>query len=125
MGKSNIRSFRFSDEVAGILEAYKGKSFNDKFENLVLHCFWERDHIDKQIAQRKKTLADLDQQISDRYKQLYDLRSLSANRQQIERSFVSLSDMLIAYEASLRENVTQNELSGIAAAPANCVTTKK
>ena len=34
--KSNLRSFRYSDEIAAILEAQEGNSLNEKFESLVL-----------------------------------------------------------------------------------------
>ena len=36
--KTNIRSFRYSDRVAEILEASEGDTLNEKFENLVLFC---------------------------------------------------------------------------------------
>jgi hypothetical protein len=38
--KSNLRSFRYTDEVAAILEAQEGNSLNEKFESLVLFCFY-------------------------------------------------------------------------------------
>lgn len=37
--KNNLRSFRYSDRVAEILEGFDGDSMNAKFENLVLYCF--------------------------------------------------------------------------------------
>lgn len=37
--KTNLRSFRYSDRVAEILEASEGNTLNEKFENLVLFCF--------------------------------------------------------------------------------------
>lgn len=37
--KNNLRSFRYSDRVAEILESFEGDSMNAKFENLVLFCF--------------------------------------------------------------------------------------
>jgi len=39
MSKSNIRSFRYTDDVAKILNDFAGDSMNQKFENLVLFCF--------------------------------------------------------------------------------------
>ncbi|MBE7724524.1 MAG: hypothetical protein E7244_08870 [Enterocloster citroniae] len=36
--KNNIRSFRYSDRVAQILESMEGDSLNAKFENLVIFC---------------------------------------------------------------------------------------
>ena len=64
--KDNIRSFRYSSEVAAILEAQEGKSLNDKFENLVLTCFYKLSDVQKQldaqnmaIIQNRKYLAAL------------------------------------------------------------------
>lgn len=37
--KNNIRSFRYSDRVAEILEVTEGKTLNEKFENLVITCY--------------------------------------------------------------------------------------
>lgn len=47
--KTNLRSFRYSDEVAAILEQQEGKSLNDKFENLVLTCYYKLPEIQKSI----------------------------------------------------------------------------
>ena len=65
--KSNIRSFRFSDEIAAILEAQDGDSLNAKFENLIKFCFQsipqkqeQLDRINAQIEQRRETLRKLE-----------------------------------------------------------------
>lgn len=47
--KINLRSFRYSDEVAAILEQQEGTSLNDKFENLVLTCYYKLPEIQKSI----------------------------------------------------------------------------
>lgn len=67
--KSNLRSFRYSDEVAAILEQQPGKSFNDKFEQLVLRCFYElpaiehrKKELEAQIQQRREELQDVARQ---------------------------------------------------------------
>lgn len=64
--KSNIRSFRYSDEVAAALEAQEGKNLNDKFENLVLFCYHtieqrrqELEHVNEQIRRQREKLLEL------------------------------------------------------------------
>lgn len=68
--KSNIRSFRFSDEVAAILEKQKGDSLNQKFENLVLACFWT-------LPKREQELKQVQEQIVAARQKLYDVQRAS------------------------------------------------
>jgi len=58
MKKTNIRSFRYSDRVAEILEAQEGTSLNDKFENLVLFCFDRVPAMEKRVNEIKKEISD-------------------------------------------------------------------
>ena len=39
--KNNIRSIRFSDELAELIDRQVGNTFTEKFENLVTRCVWE------------------------------------------------------------------------------------
>ena len=36
--KPNIRSIRFSDELAELIDRQQGSSFTQKFENLITRC---------------------------------------------------------------------------------------
>jgi cytoplasmic iron level regulating protein YaaA (DUF328/UPF0246 family) len=56
MAKNNIRSFRYSDEVKEILEGFKGSSMNEKFENLVLHCFKQVPLVENQLQNLKSDI---------------------------------------------------------------------
>lgn len=47
--KTNIRSFRYSDRVAEILESSEGNTLNEKFENLVLFCFDELPKVKRDL----------------------------------------------------------------------------
>jgi predicted nucleic acid-binding Zn-ribbon protein len=90
-GKPNIRSIRFSDELAELIDRQVGNTFTEKFENLVTRCVWELPQreaelkeVQKQIRQEEKRLADLrkrrtvlDQTIQSIQKRLdYHLREL-------------------------------------------------
>lgn len=65
-GKPNIRSIRFSDELAELIDRQVGSSFTEKFEGLITRCVWELPQkeaelkrIQKEIQQERKRLADL------------------------------------------------------------------
>ena len=70
--KNNIRSIRFSDELAELIDQQAGKTFTEKFENLVTHCVWELprkkaelEEIEKRISQERQRLRELEQKRLD------------------------------------------------------------
>ena len=90
-GKPNIRSIRFSDELAELIDKQVGNTFTEKFENLVTRCVWELpqreaelEEVQKQIRREEKRLTELrkrreklDQAISDIQRRLdYHLKEL-------------------------------------------------
>ena len=90
-GKPNIRSIRFSDELAELIDRQVGNTFTEKFENLVTRCVWELPQreaelkeVQKQVRQEEKRLAELrkrreklDQAINDIQRKLdYYLKEL-------------------------------------------------
>lgn len=65
-GKPNIRSIRFSDELAELIDRQVGNSFTEKFENLITRCVWELPQkeaelkqVQERIQQERKRLAEL------------------------------------------------------------------
>lgn len=65
-GKGYIRSIRFSEELAELIDRQAGNSFTEKYENLITRCVWELpqkeaelERIQKEIQQERKRLADL------------------------------------------------------------------
>lgn len=90
-GKPNIRSIRFSDELAELIDRQAGNTFTEKFENLVTRCVWELPQkeaelkeVQKKVRQEEKRLAELrkrreklNQTISDIQRRLdYHLKEL-------------------------------------------------
>lgn len=126
MAKNNIRSFRYSDEVAAIIEKFKGDSLNDKFENLVLYCFWERKKIDDQLAQKRKEYDRLCQQVQKKREQLYEYDSLVEEKQRLSKAITKIAIDAIDYKERLnkamQEDVTQTDLAGDDQASEKCVT---
>ncbi|MCQ5129831.1 hypothetical protein NE562_09180 [Butyricicoccus faecihominis] len=80
--KTNCRSFRFSDEVDAILAQQPGKSQNDKFEQLVLRCFYMLPNLEKREAELQQSIMDkLDKvrQLQRIYESLRSLETKASN----------------------------------------------
>ena len=61
--KNNIRSIRFSDELAELIDRQVGDTFTEKFENLVTKCVWE-------LPQKEERIKELDKEIERKVKKL-------------------------------------------------------
>lgn len=75
MAKSNIRSIRFSDEIAELIDRQIGDTFTQKFENLVIRCTWE-------LPAKEEELKQLEEQIDQKRKQLSDMASRARKLEQ-------------------------------------------
>lgn len=82
MAKNNIRSFRFSDEIACILESQPGDSLNAKFEYLVETCYCE-------LERRQEALARVNAQIEERRRVLRNLERATSELRELERDIES------------------------------------
>jgi hypothetical protein len=47
--KSISRSVRMTQTVYDIVDSFEGNGFNEKFQNLVLYCFKEKEKVRKDI----------------------------------------------------------------------------
>lgn len=70
--KNNIRSIRFSDELAELIDRQTGDTFTQKFENLITRCVWELPkkeeelkRLDAVIARKRQELRVMQATISD------------------------------------------------------------
>ncbi|MCB6801501.1 hypothetical protein LI015_07670 [Enterocloster sp. 210928-DFI.2.20] len=89
--KNNIRSFRYSDRVAEILEAMEGDSLNAKFENLVLFCYDRLPEVKSKYESYKK-MADREW---NEFMELSDLRdSIKRDLNNIDSRLRSLDDLM-------------------------------
>lgn len=75
--KNNIRSIRFSDELAELIDRQIGDTFTQKFENLVTKCVWE-------LPNREKQLKDIEEQIKKERERLYRLERATEQLRQLE-----------------------------------------
>lgn len=54
--KNNIRSIRFSDELAELIDRQIGDTFTQKFENLVTKCVWELPEKERQLQRTEEMI---------------------------------------------------------------------
>ena len=76
--KNNIRSIRFSDELAELIDRQVGDTFTQKFENLITRCVWE-------LPQREKELALIQADIQREQNRLYNLQRATEQLRMLER----------------------------------------
>ena len=78
--KSNIRSIRFSDELANIIDQQQGETFTARLENLVTRAFLE-------LPAKETELERVNEQIK---KKREELRKLSLEAEKYSRKFQAL-----------------------------------
>lgn len=78
MAKNNIRSIRFSDELAELIEQQVGDTFTQKFENLITRCIWE-------LPAQEKRLAEIQQQIKQERERLYNMQRATEKLRLLEK----------------------------------------
>lgn len=81
-GKNNIRSIRFSDELAELIDRQVGRTFTEKFENLITRCVWE-------LPQKEKQLEEIQKRIDRERQRLYDLQRATEQLRQLENDLAS------------------------------------
>lgn len=82
MTKNNIRSIRFSDDLAELIERQAGKSFTEKFENLITRCVWE-------LPRQEERLKAIQEQIKQEQQRLYDIQRATEQLRMLERDIKS------------------------------------
>lgn len=80
--KPNIRSIRFSDELAELIEQQIGQTFTEKFENLVTRCVWE-------LPAQEKKLKAIREEIRLEEERLMRLQKASEELRLLERDLQS------------------------------------
>ena len=80
--KNNIRSIRFTDELADLIDRQVEDTFTQKFENLVTRCVWE-------LPAKEKQLADIQARIEQERQRLSDLQQATKQLKMLERDIQS------------------------------------
>lgn len=94
--KSNIRSIRFSDELAELIDRQIGDTFTAKFENLITKCVWE-------LPQKEEQIRILNEQIREKQNQLAEADSRYAR---ILNHLRALEPKMEALEYAVAEAIT-------------------
>ena len=89
--KNNIRSIRFSDELAELIDRQIGDTFTEKFENLVTKCVWE-------LPQKEQELEQIEKQIREKRQELAELSSRSAK---VIHTVSDLEEKLFALDTAI------------------------
>lgn len=98
--KRNIRSIRFSDDLAEMIDRQQGENFTEKFENLITRCVWE-------LPAKEKELAALEERIQERRAQL--LR-MSAQAGELGATINELFPKVFALESAIDNAVKKWEV---------------
>jgi len=77
-GKTNIRSIRFSDELAELIDRQAGKTFTEKFENLITRCVWE-------LPKKEEQLKRIQEQIKEEQERLYKFQKATEELRRLEQ----------------------------------------
>lgn len=72
--KNNIRSIRFSDELAELIDRQQGSSFTQKFENLIIRCVWELPAKEDELKQIESRIREKRKQLQEMTAQAGELR---------------------------------------------------
>ena len=89
--KNNIRSIRFSDELAELIDRQQGRTFTEKFENLITRCVWE-------LPMKEANLANLEEQIKRKQGQLI---TMSEQVRQLESTINDLFPKIQALKSGI------------------------
>ena len=87
MAKNNIRSVRFSDELANLIDRQVGDTFTQKFENLITRCVWELPKQEKRLERVREEIRQEQQRLYDLQKATEQLRMLEADIRSAQRYF--------------------------------------
>lgn len=94
--KNNIRSIRFSDELAELIDRQIGNTFTEKFENLIAKCNWE-------LPQREEELKNLETRINMKREELAKLQKMTY---QLQNNLHRISEKATLLEASINAAIS-------------------
>ena len=92
--KNNLRSFRYSDRVAEILEGFAGDSMNAKFENLVLFCFDALEESKKDYEYYKRCADDERREWLGLHKRLDVINGMIEELQSMKNRLSDMADTI-------------------------------
>lgn len=92
--KPNIRSIRFSDALAELIDRQVGNSFTEKFENLITRCVWELPQKEAELKQIQKDIQREQKRLSELRRRREQLDQITGRIQQsLNRQLNELENM--------------------------------
>ena len=85
--KNNIRSIRISDELADLIDRQVGRTFTERYENLITRCVWE-------LPAKEAELETVQAAIDRERQELERLRAKVISWRQTARLMVSAIDQM-------------------------------
>jgi hypothetical protein len=82
--KTNIRSFRYSDEVATAIERADGSNLNEKFNNLIQKCYFDIPAKEKELKEWQDKITKKRDEYFDLCKELEQVHHLIQTLQTLE-----------------------------------------
>ncbi len=104
--KNNIRSIRFSDELAELIDRQVGRTFTEKFEDLVTRCVWE-------LPRKEQQLKEVQKQIDQERKRLYDLQRATEQLRMLEKDIQSAQHYFGIVERRAKQIAEAAEKDGL------------
>lgn len=123
--KNNIRSIRFSDELAELIDRQAGDTFTQKFEGLITRCVWELPKKEKQLADIQRRIDQERERLFNLQKATEELRRLEQDIQSAQHCFKIVERRAKAIAEAAEENVTQSSSPTPQEAAGSCVTKGK
>ncbi len=104
--KNNIRSIRFSDELAELIDRQVGRTFTEKFENLVTRCVWE-------LPKKERQLEEIQGRIDRERKRLSDLQRATEELRLLEKDIQSAKHYFGVVERRAKQIAEAAEKEGL------------
>lgn len=87
MAKNNARTFRYSDEVAAILQQH-----NNDFDALVLECFWKLPQVQKEVRHYEACLTLRKQEYRKLEEEINQLKGIRYELSRVENMLKSIAE---------------------------------
>lgn len=123
--KNNIRSIRFSDELAEFIDRQAGDTFTQKFEGLITRCVWELPKKEKQLANIQRRIDQERERLFNLQKATEELQRLEQDIQSAQHCFKIVERRAKAIAEAAEQDVTQSAAPAPLAAGHDCVTKGK
>ncbi len=104
--RNNIRSIRFSDELAELIDRQVGRTFTEKFENLVTRCVWE-------LPKKERQLEEIQGRIDRERKRLSDLQRATEQLRLLEQDLKSAKHYFGVVERRAKQIAEAAEKEGL------------